>query len=248
MGELPGLTLPCSASGNGLALIRINIKAADGAVGLKIDPDQHRAFAAAAMWEYPLRGVQVMAGMFLSPGPTPFGDLLARAWWLPLLRGILAVLFAVASFVWPGLTLLTLVMFFAAYAIVDGVVALTTAIRGGAIVHRAWFAIAGVIGIAAGLAAFAWPRLTGITLVMIIGVWSILRGMAEIAAGVALRKYIRGEWLLIVGGAISILFGLALIAFPGTGALALLWLIAFWAFVFGVLMIGWAFWLRSLGR
>lgn len=189
-----------------------------------------------------------MAGITTTPGSPPFGNLLARVWWLPLLRGIVAILFAVASFAWPGITLLTLILFFAAYAIVDGVFSLATAIRGSAVEHRWWFAIAGVAGIAAGLAAFAWPRLTGMTLVVIIGGWSIIRGVVEIAAGVALRKYLQGEWLLIVGGTISVLFGVALIAFPGTGALALLWLIAFWAFLFGVLMIAWAFWLRRLTR
>lgn len=188
-----------------------------------------------------------MAGSIFSPEFPSFGQVLARAWWLPLLRGIAAILFAVVSFAWPGLTLLTLIMFFAAYAIVDGALALFTAVRGG-VQHRGWFAIAGLVGIAAGVAAFAWPRLTGMTLVVIIGAWSIIRGMAEIAAGVMLRRYLQREWLLIVGGIISVLFGVTLIAFPGTGALALLWLIAFWAFLFGVLMIGWAFWLRRLTR
>jgi len=187
-----------------------------------------------------------MTDTFFSSGSPAFGDFLARDWWLPLLRGIVAILFALATFAWPGLSLLTLILCFAAYAILDGAVALATAIGGSIVEHRGWFAIVGFIGIAAGMAALAWPELTGITLVIIIGVWSVIRGVAEIAAGIALRKLIRDEWILILGGTISVLFGAALIAFPGAGALALLWLIGFWALLFGVLMIGWALWLRRL--
>lgn len=188
-----------------------------------------------------------MAETIQFPRFSSVGGVLARNWWLMLVRGVIAILFALATFAWPAAGLLTFVWLYGAYAVVDGATSLAAAIRGG-VKDRWWLAIAGVISIAAGLVAFALPALAGLTLVVLIGVWSIFRGFAEIAAGISLRKEIRHEWLLMLGGAISILFGLAIIAAPAAGALAMLWLVASWALVFGVLMVVWAFRLRRLPR
>lgn len=176
----------------------------------------------------------------------PLGDFLSRAWWLLLLRGLAAIAFGVLTFVWPQVTLLTLVILYGVYAILDGAFALLGAIRGGGLAPRWWLAVVGLVGLAAGAVALALPDLTAVALVVIIGAAAIARGIFEIVGAIQLRKTIRNEWLLILSGAISVLFGLAVIVVPGAGALALVWLIGAWAIVAGVLTVALALKLRKI--
>jgi uncharacterized membrane protein HdeD (DUF308 family) len=169
----------------------------------------------------------------------------ARHWWLVLLRGIAAIVFGVLAFAWPGMTLLTLIILYGAYALVDGVLSLAAAMadRGGA-VPRWWLAVAGLLGIAAGLLTFFWPGVTALVLITFVGVWALVRGVFEIVDAIRLRKQIDNEWLLILAGILSVLFGLAVLVAPGAGALALVWLIGAYAIVFGILMVALSFRLR----
>nr|WP_312160625.1 HdeD family acid-resistance protein [Brevundimonas diminuta] len=173
---------------------------------------------------------------------------LHRSWWLLLLRGIAAVAFGVLTFVWPQISLLTLILVYGVYALIDGVLALIAAIRGGGFVPRWWLALGGVVSILAAVVAFAWPGLTALVLVYLIGFWSILRGVLEIIGAIRLRKEIANEWTLGVAGALSVIFGLILIFMPGAGAIGLLWLIATWAVLFGLLLIWVAFKVRKLAK
>ncbi|EGF95264.1 Uncharacterized conserved protein [Brevundimonas diminuta] len=173
---------------------------------------------------------------------------LHRSWWLLLLRGIAAVAFGVLTFVWPQISLLTLIMVYGVYALIDGVLALIAAIRGGGFVPRWWLALGGVVSILAAVVAFAWPGLTALVLVYLIGFWSILRGVLEIIGAFRLRNEIANEWTLGVAGALSVIFGLILVFMPGAGALGLLWLIAAWAVLFGLLLIWVAFKVRKLAK
>lgn len=173
---------------------------------------------------------------------------LHRSWWLLLLRGIAAVAFGVLTFVWPQISLLTLIMVYGVYALIDGVLALIAAIRGGGFVPRWWLALGGVVSILAAVVAFAWPGLTALVLVYLIGFWSILRGVLEIIGAIRLRNEIANEWTLGVAGALSVIFGLILVFMPGAGALGLLWLIAAWAVLFGLLLIWVAFKVRKLAK
>ena len=173
---------------------------------------------------------------------------LHRSWWLLLLRGIAAVAFGVLTFVWPQISLLTLILVYGVYALIDGVLALIAAIRGGGFVPRWWLALGGVVSILAAVVAFAWPGLTALVLVYLIGFWSILRGVLEIIGAIRLRKEIANEWTLGVAGALSVIFGLILVFMPGAGALGLLWLIAAWAVLFGLLLIWVAFKVRKLAK
>lgn len=181
-----------------------------------------------------------------SPALDVIERLISRSWWVILLRGLAAVAFGVIAFASPDISLLSLVFLYGVYAIADGVAALVAAYRSGGGNQRVWYVLGGLVSIAAGVVAFVWPGLTAVTLVIVIGAWSIIRGITEIAAGIALRKQIRNEWLLILGGVVSILFGLALAAMPGAGALALLWWIAAWAIVFGLILVVWSLRLRKL--
>jgi uncharacterized membrane protein HdeD (DUF308 family) len=164
-------------------------------------------------------------------------EVLVRHWWVLLLRGLVAILFGVVALWMPGLTLLMLIAFYGAYALIDGVLALVAAFRGGATVSRGWLVFVGITGIAAAAAAFFYPGITAIVLVIVIGAWSIARGVAEIVLAVRLRKEIENEWLLGLAGAASVLFGAVLIAQPAAGALALVWLIGSFAIAFGVLFV-----------
>ncbi|MCH4267738.1 MAG: HdeD family acid-resistance protein [Brevundimonas sp.] len=173
---------------------------------------------------------------------------LHRSWWLLLLRGIAAVAFGVLTFIWPQISLVSLILVYGIYALVDGVLALIAAIRGGGFAPRWWLALGGVISILAAGVAFAWPGLTALVLVYLIGFWSILRGVLEIVGAIRLRNEIANEWSLGAAGVLSVIFGLILVFMPGAGALGLLWLIAAWAVLFGLLLIWVAFKVRTLAK
>ena len=165
---------------------------------------------------------------------------LARHWWVIALRGLAAVLFGVLAFVWPGMTLAVLVLLFGAYALVDGILAIVVAVRGGTD-HRLFMGLEGVVGVLAGLATFVFPGLTALVLLYIIAFWAVLTGVLEVVAAVRLRQAITNEWGLIIGGVLSVLFGIVLIAAPGAGALAVVFVIGAYAVLFGVtlLMLSW---------
>jgi uncharacterized membrane protein HdeD (DUF308 family) len=169
-------------------------------------------------------------------------QLLARNWWLFFLRGIAALIFGALSLVWPEISLLTLILFFGAYALIDGVFALAAAIVGrGNAELRWWLVFVGLLGIGIGIATFLWPGLTALTLLYLIAGWVIATGVLQIIGAIELRKLIDDEWWLILDGALSVLFGILLFVMPGAGAVALIWLIALFAIVYGILMIGFAF-------
>lgn len=174
-------------------------------------------------------------------------DILARNWWAIALRGLVAVLFGVAAFIWPGLTLTVLIFLWGAYALVDGIFALVAAVRAAQMKMTWWpLVLNGVLGIAAGIVAFVWPGITALVLLYLIAAWAIVTGVLEIIVAVRLRSVISGEWLMGLAGLLSILVGVVLIAAPGTGALAVVWMIGAYAVVFGVVLIALGFRLRGL--
>jgi uncharacterized membrane protein HdeD (DUF308 family) len=164
---------------------------------------------------------------------------LARNWWLLLLRGIAAIVFGLLAFAWPGLTLLALVLLYGGYALADGVISLVTVFASGSGgPARWWLIVAGVLGLAAGVATLFWPGMTALVLIMFIGLWAVAHGIFEIVGAIQLRKEINNEWMLVAGGVLSVLFGLAVLVAPGAGALALVWLVGAYAVIFGALMVG----------
>jgi uncharacterized membrane protein HdeD (DUF308 family) len=175
---------------------------------------------------------------------------LSRNWWALALRGLAAIVFGVLAILWPAITLVALVLLFAAYAIVDGVFALASGIRrSGDGRGTDWFMVlAGVAGIAAGVIAVALPGMTALVLVIIIAAWAIVTGIAELAIAYRLRDEIRGEWLLALDGVVSIIFGLVLFFFPGAGAIALVLLIGAFAIVSGAMLLALAFRFRGRTR
>jgi len=172
------------------------------------------------------------------------GTDLVGKWRALALRGLAAILLGIAAFVWPGLTLVVLVILFGAYLLVDGVLAL---VAGG--MTRSWLLlIEGVASVIAGLLTFVWPSITAVVLLVLVAAWAVITGLIEVYAAIHLRRLIRNEWLLILGGVASILFGVLLVVNPRAGLLALTWLVGAYALIFGVLLVALAFRLRSSRR
>ncbi|MFN8475706.1 MAG: HdeD family acid-resistance protein [Anaerolineae bacterium] len=159
---------------------------------------------------------------------------MSRDWWAWAVRGVVAVLFGVATFIWPSISLAVLVALFGAYALVDGI--LTTAVAVSNTNMPRWWVllVEGLVGIGAGIVAFLYPSITALALLMLIAAWAIVTGILEVVAAIQLRKELEGEWLLALSGVLSVVFGVLLVLQPTAGALAVLWLIGAYAIVFGV--------------
>lgn len=175
-------------------------------------------------------------------------DVMVRNWWMLALRGIAAIIFGIAVFLAPGIALNVLVLFWAVYVFIDGIFAIATALRNRETNPRWWVTLLeGVVSILAGIGAFLFPGLTSLVFLYIIAFWAVFTGIMEIIAAIQLRKEIEGEFWLGLSGLLSIIFGVALILFPGAGILTLLWLLGAYAIVFGAVMLILAFRLRGMG-
>ena len=141
----------------------------------------------------------------------------------------------------------TLVLFFGAWVLIDGIFRVV-----GAIGHRAsdsdwgFNLIIGILGIIVGLLTFHAPAITALALVVYIAAWAMMIGATEIALAIKMRREIKGEWFLILMGLASIIFAGLLLWNPLAGAAALIWIIAWYAVIMGVLAIVFGFRLRSL--
>lgn len=173
---------------------------------------------------------------------------LAKNWWAFAIRGVLGIVFGLIAFVLPGVTMLSLVIVFAAYAITDGVFAIIAAVR-AAEQHQRWtlFLLEGVIGIVAGVAAFLWPALTVVVFVTLVAFWALLSGGFMLAAAFRLHPD-HGRWWFVLGGVASIVYGGLLLVAPVIGAVVLTWWIGAYALVFGIAMLIAAFRLRSVAH
>jgi uncharacterized membrane protein HdeD (DUF308 family) len=168
---------------------------------------------------------------------------LAQNWWALALRGLFAVLFGLVALLVPGVTFVTLVLLFGAYALADGVFNLVGFFR---VRSNHWPLLAeGVIGILAGIATFAWPAITGLALLYVIAFWAIFTGVFEIVAGIRLRKTIANEWMFLLMGLFSVLFGGLILFAPGLGALTIAVWVGAYALVFGATLLALAFRLRA---
>jgi uncharacterized membrane protein HdeD (DUF308 family) len=174
---------------------------------------------------------------------------LARYWWTLAVRGVVGILFGILTLIWPGITLAVLVILFGAYALVDGIFAIGAAIS-DRVGSSQWWALIleGMVGILIGLLTFAWPGITALVLLYLIGAWAIITGVLEIVAAIRLRNHIANEWSLGLAGVLSVLFGILMFVWPGATALALVWLIGLYALFFGVLLLALAFRLRGWAR
>ena len=174
---------------------------------------------------------------------------LGRNWWLLLLRGLVAIVFALLTWAQPGVSLAALVLVFGIYVLADGLLGVWSAIAKRRDNRHWWLLLLwGLVGIVVGVMTFIMPGITGLVLLMYIAAWAVITGVLQIVAAIRLRKEIKGEWLMILSGLVSVAFGVLLFLQPGAGALAVAWIIAAYAFIFGVLMVLLAFIVRKLGR
>lgn len=172
-------------------------------------------------------------------------QLLARNWWAVLLRGLAAIVFGLIALVMPGATLAALVLLFAAYMLVDGVLSIVSAIRAARRGER-WglLVVEGIIDLVAGAAAFLVPAAALLAFVALLAVWALVSGGLEFAASFRLNRE-HGRLWLIVGGVASVIWGALLLLFPITGLVVLTWWIGAYALVFGASLVILSFRLHS---
>lgn len=172
-----------------------------------------------------------------------------RIWGGLLLRGFLAILFGVLALSRPGATILGLVYLFAAYALLDGITAIAASVNvaqlGG---HWGAMFLVGLTGVVIGVLSFMNPAVTALGLIYYLAAWAFLTGVLEITAAIRLRNVIDGEWRLVVGGMLSILFGILIAGRPGAGMLSLAWIVGVYAILFGALMLALAMRMRGVPR
>jgi len=188
----------------------------------------------------------------LSPGQAlaqGMGEILQRSWWFVLIRGLAALVFGVLSFANPAVSLATLVLLAGCYLLVDGAIGVWLGLSSRKRNDDWWVLLLwGLAGIAAGILTFTAPGLTALALLFYIAAWAVVTGVLQIIAAVRLRKEISGEWSMGLAGVVSVGFGLFLMARPDAGALAVLWAIASYALMLGLILIVLAFKVRGLGR
>jgi uncharacterized membrane protein HdeD (DUF308 family) len=173
-------------------------------------------------------------------------QLLKRSWWMLAIRGVAAILFGVLAILWPDITLLVLVGLFAAYAFITAAVYISASLKNRQADKGWWMLLLlGLIAVAAGGIAIFYPLVTAFVLVLLMGANALISGILDIAMAIRLRKEIRNEWMLILAGIVSVVFGVLVFIFPGAGALAMVWIVSFYATLTGVLLLALAFKLRG---
>jgi uncharacterized membrane protein HdeD (DUF308 family) len=173
----------------------------------------------------------------------------SRQWWMFALRGLVAVVFGVVALILPEQMLQALVLMFGVFAITDGIFTVIAGFSLAPFFNRWWAVLLeGVMGTLAGLMAIFLPDITGRALLYLIAAWGLITGIFEIVAAIQFRRVITNEWMYILGGLLSILFGILLFVFPAAGAVSVIWVIGIYAFVFGIAEIIFAFRLRGLRR
>lgn len=177
------------------------------------------------------------------------GTMLSRTWWVLMLRGVIAIVFGVLTWRQPEISVALLILFFGAYILADGVLGIYSAVSGRN-EHNDWWVLLiwALISVGVGILTLLAPGVTALALLFYIAIWAIATGVVQIVAGIRLRNEIKGEWLLILGGLASVVFGTFLMAQPVAGALTMAWLIAAYAVLFGVVLVILAFRVRTYGK
>lgn len=176
-----------------------------------------------------------------------------RKWWEKVVIGVVAVIFGIVAFAWPDMTLYTITVLFGAFALVIGIVSILAGMAGKDLGNaRTVFIIQGILGIIIGIIVMAWPGLSLLFVAYLIGFWAIMFGMFEIVAAAAAPQDAMpsgmSKGLLALSGIISLIFGFIIVIFPGEGVLAILWIIAAFAIVLGIINIFIGFQERKVAR
>ena len=174
---------------------------------------------------------------------------LATNWWALIIRGLAGIAMGILTLAWPGITLVALVFLFAGYALVDGVTSIIAAVHAAEARER-WVSMVleGLVGIAAAIVTAVWPAITALALVYVIAAWAVHHRRTRSCGGGPPATPISGEWLLILSGVASLLFGFLLTMAPLAGAVVIALWVGAYALIFGVLLVALGFRLRMWGR
>jgi uncharacterized membrane protein HdeD (DUF308 family) len=179
----------------------------------------------------------------------PTMGLFTRNWWVLLLRGLIAILFGILALHHPVLTLSALVLVFGIYALFDGIFSLFHALSGWSHREHRWLLVLeGVIGIWVGFVTLRAPGLTAVALLLFIAIWALATGVLRIVEAIRLRREIRGEFWLALSGFLSVIFAFLVMLEPAAGAIAMIWVIAWFALLIGATLVVLSFKLRGLRR
>jgi uncharacterized membrane protein HdeD (DUF308 family) len=165
-----------------------------------------------------------------------------------ILLGVLAIIAGIVALAWPGITVLVLVIMFAVYAFSDAVLQGTRAFSSGGAGPVIGHLLLGLVDVAAGVVALAWPGATALVLVLVVGLWAVVGGIAEFGFAFAAGETAGTRTLFLLGGLVSVAFGVVLLARPGVGALTLALLYGLFALVYGFSQIAAGIQLRSAGQ
>ncbi|NSL89710.1 HdeD family acid-resistance protein [Chitinophaga solisilvae] len=167
-------------------------------------------------------------------------------WWIFLLRGLFALIIGLVAIFWPGAAFTTLVVFLGAYLFAGGLFAVIGAVAARRTTEN-WglFLLSGLTGIILGILTLYNPFATGNAIIYLIAVWAMLAGIFEIIIAIRLRTVITGEGWYIVGGLLTIIFGILLLSNPQIAALTLTWVFGLYAVISGIMLIALSFRLRS---
>lgn len=155
-------------------------------------------------------------------------------WWIALVRGLVAIVFGVLVLMWPGMSIVAFLILIAAYWIVDGLSSIYFAAQAR---NWGWPFWGGLISALAGIAAILAPGIATLSILIVIAIWAIARGLIDIYSAIRYHKLITFEWWLGLSGALSVVFGVLVLRAPAAGALAIATLIAFFAIAIGVLLV-----------
>ncbi len=172
--------------------------------------------------------------------------LLTPRWSYLLVRGIASIVLGVLALAWPGPTLGVLALMFGAYAFADGIITILVAAKRGPAPHRWMVVIDGLIGVGAGVATLAWPGITLLTLLLLMGIRFLVAGFFQVATAVAMRRELDAPFLYGIGGAASVVLGLLTFIMPSASALIIVTFLGIYAIMFGVVMSMLSFRLRRV--
>jgi len=165
-----------------------------------------------------------------------------------ILLGVLAIIVGIIALAWPGVTVLALVILFAVYAFIDAGLqtmrAFSSRTAGPVFGHL----LLGLVDLAAGVIALVWPGPTALVLVLVIGIWAVAGGLVELFAAFGRGETAGTRALFILGGLVSIAFGVVLFARPGVGAVTLALLFGLFSIIYGVSQIVTGVELRRTGH
>lgn len=181
---------------------------------------------------------------------TAFSRTAKQVWYWPVIRGVLAILFGIIALAWPDKTAAVVIWVIGIFAVVDGIVEIVEGIRRrGTGSGTALLVTMGVLSLAVGVVLLVWPGKTAIVLTWIVGFWAVVYGLFQTVASLDLRKVPGSGWGWgVVAGLLGIVFGLLVLFNVNAGLVSIVWLLALFAIVWGVMLIAFGIQIRSLGR